>query len=102
MVSKNGATALKSFKAAVASVLSNIFLIGGSVALSIHIVLTFFQMHGLVLTLAFVMFWLVSVTAYLHWNRQKSQQRTIGKDLASPPQGRTRSTAASWRERTSA
>ena len=76
MVSRNGATALKSFKAAVASVLSNMFLIGGSVVLSIHIVLTFFRMHGLLLTLAFVAVWLVSVTGYLQWIQQTSKQPT--------------------------
>ena len=42
----------------------NVFLMGGSVALSIHVVLTFFRMHGLALTLAFVAFWLICVTAY--------------------------------------
>ena len=72
MVSRNGATALKSFKAAVVSVLSNTFLVGSSVALSIHLVLTFFRMHGLVLTLAFVVSWLVGVTAYFHWRERQS------------------------------
>ena len=72
MVGRNRATALKSFKAAVVSVLSNMFLLGSSVALSIHIVLTFFRMHGLVLTLAFVVSWLVGVTAYLHWRERQS------------------------------
>ena len=72
MVSRNRATALKSFKAAVVSVLINMFLLGSSVALSIHIVLTFFRMHGLVLTLAFVVSWLVGVTAYLHWRERQS------------------------------
>ena len=100
MVSRNGATALKSFKAAVASVLSNMFLIGGSVALSIHIVLTFFRMHGLLLTLAFVTVWLVSVTGYLQWIQQTSKQPT--KRKTSIPQGTTKPTAASWRERQSA
>ena len=100
MVSRNGATALKSFKASVASVLSNMFLIGGSVALSIHIVLTFFRMHGLLLTLAFVTVWLVSVTGYLQWIQQTSKQPT--KRKTSIPQGTTKPTAASWRERQSA
>ena len=58
-VSPSGATELKSFRTTVASLLSNTFLIGGSVAISIHIVLTFFRMHGLALTLAFVVFWLI-------------------------------------------
>tara|TARA_B100001758_G_C18203095_1_gene500884 strand:+ start:434 stop:736 length:303 start_codon:yes stop_codon:yes gene_type:complete len=100
MVSRNGATALKSFKAAVASVLSNTFLFGGSVALSIHIVLTFFRMHGLVLTLAFVMFWLVSVTAYFHWKGQQSKRTTSSK--APLPQANSRKAAEPWRERQSA
>ena len=100
MVSRNGATALKSFKAAIASVLSNMFLIGGSVALSIHIVLTFFRMHGLLLTLAFVTVWLVSVTGYLQWIQQTSKQPT--KRKTSNSQVTTKPTAASWRERQSA
>jgi len=100
MVNRNGASALKSFKAAVASVLSNMFLIGGSVALSIHIVLTFFRMHGLLLTLAFVTVWLVSVTGYLHWNQQTSKQPTNRKTAI--PQGTTKPAASSWRERQSA
>ena len=50
---------MKSFRATIASFLGNTFLLGGSVALSIHIVLTFFRMHGLALTLAFVAFWLI-------------------------------------------
>jgi len=100
MVSRIGATALKPFKAAVASLLSNMFLIGGSVALSIHIVLTFFRMHGLVLTLAFVMFWLVSVGAYLHWNQQTSKQRTARHPASS--EAETRPTSEPWRERQSA
>ena len=93
-------TALESFKAAVASVLSNMFLVGGSVALSIHIVLTFFRMHGLALTLAFVTFWLVSVTAYLYWKEQQSTRRTTVK--AQTPQANRRKPAESWRERQSA
>ena len=100
MVNRNGATALKSFKAAVASVLSDMFLIGGAVSLSIHIVLTFFRMHGLALTLAFVAFWLASVTAYLHWKEQQSKPRTISK--ASTPQSNIRKASDSWRERQSA
>ena len=100
MVSRNGATALKSFKAVVASVLSNMFLIGGSVALSIHIVLTFFRMHGLLLTLAFVTVWLVSVTGYLQWIQQTSKQPTNRKTAIT--QGTTKPAAASWRERQTA
>jgi len=91
---------LKSFRATVTSLVSNTFLLGGSVALSIHIVLTFFRMHGLALTLAFVLFWLVSVTAYLHWKEQQSTPRTSGK--ASMPQSNSRKGAESWRERQSA
>ena len=74
-VERNEVTALKSFKAAIASLLSNTLLLLGSVALSIHIVLTFYQMHGLALTLAFVAFWLVSVTTYLHWKGQGQMLR---------------------------
>ena len=70
---------MKSFRTTVASLLSNTLLLGGSVALSIHIVLTFFRMHGLALTLAFVAFWLVSVTAYFHWKEQQAKQRTVRK-----------------------
>ena len=91
---------MKSFKAAVASVLSNTFLIGGSVALSIHIVLTFFRMHGLALTLAFVAFWLVSVTAYFHWKEQQAKRRTIRQ--APMPQKNSRKAAEPWQERQSA
>jgi membrane protein implicated in regulation of membrane protease activity len=91
---------LKSFKATVASVLSNTFLFGGSVALSIHIVLTFFRMHGLVLTLAFVMFWLISVTTYFHWKGQQSKRSTASKDPL--PQSNSRKPAEPWRERQSA
>ena len=100
MVSRNGATALKSFKAAVASVLSNTLLLGGSVALSIHVVLTFFRMHGLVLTLAFVMFWLASVTIYLQWKNQASQPQKA--DKTPMPQDRSSKSADAWRERQSA
>ena len=78
-VSTSGATELKSFRATIASFLSNTLLLGGSVALSIHIVLTFFRMHGLALTLAFVAFWLISVTAYLQWKQQQSKPRTVSK-----------------------
>ena len=76
MVSRNRATALKSFRTTVASLLSNTFLLGGSVALSIHIVLTFFRMHGLALTLAFVAFWLICVTAYFRWQKTHSRKPT--------------------------
>ena len=78
-VSQSGATELKSFRATVASFLSDMFLLGGSVALSIHIVLTFFRMHGLALTLSFVVFWLISVTAYLQWKEQQSKPRTLSQ-----------------------
>ena len=71
-VSRIGATELKSFRETVASFLINTFLLGGSVALSIHIILTFFRMHGLALTLAFVAFWLISVTTYFHWKQRRS------------------------------
>ena len=75
-VNRSGATELKSFKSTVASFLSNTFLLGGSVALSIHIVLTFFRMHGLALTLAFVASWLISVTAYFRWQEKHSRKPT--------------------------
>ena len=75
-MSRIGATELKSFKATVASFLSNTFLLGGSVALSIHVVLTFFRMHGLALTLAFVAFWLLCVTAYFRWQGKHSRKPT--------------------------
>jgi len=91
---------LKSFKAIVASFLSNTFLLGGSVALSIHIVLTFFRMHGLALTLAFVAFWLVSVSVYLHWNEKQLNKRTASK--ASMLQSNNRKSTEAWRERQSA
>ena len=76
-VSLIGATELKSFTATVASFLSNTFLLGGSVALSIHIVLTFFRMHGLALTLTFVAFWLICVKAYFRWQDKHSMPRTV-------------------------
>ena len=79
-VSLSGATELKSIRATIASFLSNTFLLGGSVALSIHIVLTFFRMHGLALTLAFVAFWLISVTAYFRWQDKQSMPRTVRKN----------------------
>jgi len=100
MVSRNRASALKSFRTTVASLLSNTLLLGGSVALSIHIVLTFFRMHGLALTLAFVAFWLVSVTAYFHWKEQQAKQRTVRQ--APMPQKDSRKPAEPWRERQSA
>ena len=78
-MSRVGATELKSFKATVASFLSNTFLLGGSVALSIHVVLTFFRMHGLALTLAFVAFWLICVTAYFRWQGKQSMPRRSAK-----------------------
>tara|TARA_Y100000991_G_scaffold201258_1_gene174159 strand:- start:459 stop:734 length:276 start_codon:yes stop_codon:yes gene_type:complete len=91
---------LKSFKAIVASFLSNTFLLGGSVALSIHIVLTFFRMHGLALTLAFVTFWLVSVSGYFHWKQKHSKQRNASK--ASTPQSNNPKSTEAWKERQSA
>lgn len=75
-VSPSESTELKSFRSTIASFLSNTFLLGGSVALSIHIVLTFFRMHGLALTLAFVAFWLISVTAYFRWQGKHSRKPT--------------------------
>ena len=95
-VSLSGATELKSFKATVASFLGNTFLLGGSVALSIHIVLTFFRMHGLALTLAFVAFWLISVTAYFHWQEKQSMPRTVRK--TSPHDKHSRKPTEAWRE----
>ena len=67
---------MKNFKATVASFLNNTFLLGGSVALSIHVVLTFFRMHGLALTLVFVAFWLICVTAYFLWQDKLSRKPT--------------------------
>ena len=99
-VSRSGATELKSFRESVASFLSNTFLLGGSVALSIHIVLTFVRMHGLALTLAFVAFWLISVTAYFHWTGQQSMPRTVRK--ASTHDKHSRKPTEAWRERQSA
>ena len=93
-------TALKSFKAAVASLLSNALLLGGSVALSIHVVLTFFRMHGLVLTLAFVTVWLISVSVYFRWTGHQSTRRTNSEDLS--PQQNSRKPSEPWRERQSA
>ena len=98
-VSPSGATELKSFRTTVASLLSNTFLIGGSVAISIHIVLTFFRMHGLALTLAFVVSWLISVTAYLHW-KQHSKPRTVSQAVTH--QKNSRQPNEAWRERQSA
>ena len=100
MVNPSGATELKSFRATVVSFLSNTFLLGSSVALSIHIVLTFFRMHGLVLTLAFVAFWLISVTAYLHWKEQQSNPRTVSK--SSMQEKISRKSTEAWRDRQSA
>ena len=91
---------MKSFRTTVASLLCNTFLLGGSVALSIHIVLTFFRMHGLALTLAFVAFWLVSVTAYFHWEEKKAKQRSVSQ--APRPQKNSRKPSEPWRERQSA
>jgi hypothetical protein len=99
-VGRIGATELKSFKATVASFLGNTFLLGGSVALSIHIVLTFFRMHGLALTLAFVAFWLTSVTAYFQWQEKQSVPRTVIKTSTHDKQSRKPTEA--WRERQSA
>ena len=99
-VGRIGATELKSFKATVASFLSNTFLLGGSVALSIHIVLTFFRMHGLALTLAFVAFWLICVTAYLRWPDKQSMPRTVRKN--STHAKHSQKPTESWRERQSA
>ena len=99
-VSRSGAAELKSFRETVASFLSNTFLLGGSVALSIHIVLTFFRMHGLALTLAFAAFWLISVTAYFHWQGKKSMPWTVKK--ASTLDKHSRKPTKAWRERQSA
>ncbi|AHF63258.1 hypothetical protein Syncc8109_0881 [Synechococcus sp. WH 8109] len=95
-----GATKLKSFRATVASLLSNSFLLGGSVALSIHIVLTFFRMHGLALTLAFVAFWLICVTAYFRWQDKQWMPRTVRKN--SMQEKHSRKPTEAWRERQSA
>ena len=100
IVGRIGATELKSFKTTVASFLGNTFLLGGSVALSIHIVLTFFRMHGLALTLAFVVFWLISVTAYLHWKQQHSKPRAVSQ--AATHQKNRREPTVALRERQSA
>ena len=67
---------MRSLKEAVASLLRNVFLMGGSVALPIHVVLTFFRMHGLALTLAFVAFWLICVTAYFRWQGKHNRKPT--------------------------
>ena len=99
-MSRIGATELKSFKATVASFLSNTSLLGGSVALSIHIVLTFFRMHGLALTLAFVVFWLICMTAYFRWQGKQSIPRTVNKN--STQDERSRQATEAWRERQSA
>ena len=99
-MSRIGATELKSFKATVASFLSNTFLLGGSVALSIHVVLTFFRMHGLALTLAFVAFWLICVTAYFRWQDKQSMARTVRKN--STQEKLSRKPTEAWRERQSA
>ena len=99
-VSRSGATELKSFRETVASFLSNTFLLGGSVALSIHVVLTFFRMHGLTLTLAFVAFWLICVTAYFRWQCKQSIPRTVSKN--STQDKHSRKPTEAWRERQSA
>ena len=99
-VSLSGATELKSIRATIASFLSNTFLLGGSVALSIHIVLTFFRMHGLALTLAFVAFWLICVTAYFRWQDKQSMPGTVRKN--STQEKHSRKPTEAWRERQSA
>ena len=99
-VGRIGATELKSFKATVASFLSNTFLLGGSVALSIHVVLTFFRMHGLALTLAFLAFWLICVKAYFRWQDKQSMPRTLRKN--STQEKHSRKPTEAWRERQSA
>ena len=91
---------MKSFRATIASFLGNTFLLGGSVALSIHIVLTFFRMHGLALTLAFVAFWLIIVTAYFKWQEKQSVPRSVIKTSTHSKHSRKPSEA--WRERQSA
>ena len=99
-VSLIGSTVLKSFKATVVSFLSNTFLLGGTVALSIHIVLTFFRMHGLALTLAFVAFWLICVTGYFRWRDKQSMPGTVRK--SSTQEKNSRKPTEAWRERQSA
>ena len=99
-MSLSRAPELKSFRATIASFLSNTFLWGGSVALSIHIVLTFFRMHGLTLTLAFVTIWLISVTVYFHWQEKQSMARTVRK--TSTHDNHSRKSTEAWRERQSA
>ena len=94
------ATELKYFKATVASFLNNTCLLGGSVALSIHVVLTFFRMHGLALTLAFVAFWLICVTAYFRWQGKQSIPPTVRK--TSTHSKNSRKPTEAWRERQSA
>ena len=99
-VGRIGATELKSLKATVASFLINTFLVGGSVALSIHIVLTFFRMHGLALTLAFLAFWLICVMAYFRWQDKQSMPGTVRKN--STQEKHSRKPTEAWRERQSA
>ena len=99
-MSRIGATELKSLKASVASFLSNTFLLGGSVALSIHVVLTCFRRHGLALTLAFVAFWLICVTAYFRWQDKQSMPVTVRKN--STQEKHTRKPNEAWSERQSA
>ena len=99
-VSPSRATELKSFRATIASFLSNSLLLGGSVGLSIHIVLTFFRMHGLALTLAFLAFWLICVKAYFRWKDKQSKPRTLRKN--STQEKHSRKPTEAWRERQSA
>ena len=102
-VKRNEAAALKSFKAAIVTLLSNTLLLLGSAALSIHIVLTFYKMHGMALTLAFVAFWLVSVTAYLHWKGQ-GQGRMLRRSTTKQtlPQGNSEKPENARKQRLSA
>ena len=99
-VGRIGATELKSLKATVASFLINTFLLGGSVALSIHIVLTFFRMHGLALTLAFVAFWLICATAYFRWQDKQSRPLAVRKN--STQEKHSQKPTEAWRARQSA
>lgn len=100
MVDQLRSMALQRLKAVVFEFLSLVLLLAGSVAISIHIVLTFYNLHGTVLTLAFVGFWLAGVTGFVKWKERDRVSRPNHQPRAIPK--RTASSEESWNDRLSA
>ena len=78
MVDQLRSMALQRLKAVVSEFLSLVLLLAGSVAISIHIVLTFYNLHGTVLTLAFVGFWLAGSNRAIKGKQNRYNNQSTG------------------------